>query len=332
MTNPSPSTQPELTYAGERYYHHTGRAPLFGTTLATITAWAAAVALAIAYAWVDLNVKVADLVSAFIVIAFAVAGGFAVYAVMRWAKVRNMPVIVIVAVSAALLLFYASWAVWEADLSRQASRPISAWRLSQRPGLMWRYALRINEVGTFTLNDRAVTGGELWAFWIGEAFLLIGATIAIPIAMMRGQAFCENCGAWCKRNKDIARVQNFDDELVREHMEEKDFEYLVRLGPATINTPVHLRVELLSCPKCKQTHLLTVNRINIQYVNGRRAENAKPVVDRLWLDAAQAEMVRGLPKMLSAVAAEAETAKKQAAAEPASETQTQSPAPDQGSP
>jgi hypothetical protein len=310
----------QLAYAGERYYRHTGRAPLFGTTVATLAVWAAIIALAIAYAYTDLYVKVADLVSALIVILFAAAGGVTVYFVMRWAKVRNTGVIVIVAISAALLLFYGSWVFWESALSQNAGRGLSPWFLSQRPWIVWRYALRINLVGTFTLNDRAVTGGELWAAWIGEAVLLIGATIAIPILRMRGQAFCENCGAWCKRNKDVARVQHFDEELVREHMEEKDFEYLVRLGPASKGTPVHLRVELLSCPRCGQTHLLTVNRISMKYINGQAHEDAKAVVDRLWVDPQQAEMIRKLPAMLSA---RAEIAKPPAESPAANETQPQ---------
>src|SRR4051812_38290051 len=311
-------TEQQLGYAGDRYYHHTGRAPLFSTTVATLCAWAATLALAIAYAYADMYIKIADLVSAFILLLFAAAGGLTVYGVMRLAKVRNTAVVVIVAISAALILFYGSWVFWESALTVRAGTPLSPWRLFQRPDLVWRYALRINGIGTFTMNDRAVTGGELWAAWIGEAVLLVSATIAIPILMMRGQAFCESCGAWCKRNKDVARVQHFDEELVREHMEEKDFEYLVRLGPASKHTPQHLRVELQSCPKCAQTHLLTVNRINIKYMNGQPHEDATAVVDRLWLDPQQAEQVRKLPQMLAAVAAPAEPARAELApAEPA---------------
>ena len=110
----------QLGYAGDRYYHHTGRAPLLGTTVATVVAWAATLALALLYAYADLYVKVADLVSAFIVILFAAAGGFAVYAVMRWAKVRNTAVITIVAISASILLVYGSWVFWESALASQA--------------------------------------------------------------------------------------------------------------------------------------------------------------------------------------------------------------------
>src|SRR6201995_2617684 len=101
MTESSQQTPSELAYAGERYYHHTGRAPLFGTTLAAVTAWAPAAALGIAYAYTDLYVKVADLASALIVMLFAAAGGFCVFLVMRWAKVRNTAVIAIVAIFSA---------------------------------------------------------------------------------------------------------------------------------------------------------------------------------------------------------------------------------------
>ena len=85
-------------------------------------------------------------------------------------------------------------------------------------------------------------------------------------------------------------------------MEQKDFEYLVRLGPAIKTTPLHLRVDLQCCPQCPNTNLLTINRIKISYHNGNPIERAKRVVDRLWIDAAQAEAVRKLPQQLSAVA------------------------------
>ena len=294
-----------IDYSEERYYRHTGRAPIIGTTLAALAAWAAAVALAVMYGYADLYLKVADILSAFITILFAAAGGFAVYGVLRWARVRNLPIAVLVAVTAAMLLFYGSWVVWESALAQRAGATSVGWvpwRLFQRPWAVWRVAQHINATGTFTLNGSDVTGVELWLFWAGEALLLIGATIAIPIAMLRKAAFCETCGAWCRTSKDIVRVQHFDEELVREHLEAKDFEYLIRLGPASKITPVHFKVDLQHCPRCKETNLLTVSRVKVSYYNGRPIETAKAVVDRLWIDAAQAEAVRALPKLLTAKA------------------------------
>jgi hypothetical protein len=131
---------------------------------------------------------------------------------------------------------------------------------------------------------------------------MLAAIVGIPFTFLRNQAFCEACGSWCKTSKAVARVQHFDEELVREHVERKDFEYLVRLGPAEEATPVHLRLDLQDCPRCPQTHLLTVNRVTVSYNNNARQESAKKVVDRLWLDAAQAEEIRALPQKLAAMA------------------------------
>ena len=72
------------------------------------------------------------------------AGGFAIYGVLRWAKVRNLAVAILVAASSALLLFYVSWVMWETELARQAGAASAAtpWRLFQRPDSVWRIAVR----------------------------------------------------------------------------------------------------------------------------------------------------------------------------------------------
>jgi hypothetical protein len=289
----------------ELYYRHTGKAPLIGTTIAALAAWTTAAALAMAYAYTEFYVKTADIATALIVCCFAAAAGFAVYFVLKWGHVRNMAITLLISVTAAVIFFYGSWVVWECAVAREAGRNSAfwqPWQLAQRPLAVWNTALRINRVGTFTLNDRAVDGIELWIFWILEAAGLIGATILIPVLLLRNAAFCEQCGSWCKTTKEIARVQYFDEELVREHMEQKDFEYLVRLGRATKTTPIHFRLDLQSCPGCPNTNLLTINRIKITYHNGNPIERPKRIVDRLWLDAAQAESVRRLPQQLTATA------------------------------
>src|SRR5688572_23137696 len=108
-----------LNYDVDRYYRHTGRAPIVGTTIATIAAWVTVSLIGVAYAYVQLHVKIVDLLSFLFVAAFAAAMAFSVYGVLRWAKVRNMAVTALVAISAALLGWYASWVAWEHALLRQ---------------------------------------------------------------------------------------------------------------------------------------------------------------------------------------------------------------------
>ena len=55
-----------LNYDVDRYYRHTGRAPIVGTTIATVAAWVAVSLIGIAYAYVQLHVKIVDLLSSLV--------------------------------------------------------------------------------------------------------------------------------------------------------------------------------------------------------------------------------------------------------------------------
>ena len=290
--------------SGPMYYRLRGASPFAGTTLGALLSWAAVAALAAVYAYADLYIKVVDKLSILILIVCAVAMGFAVAGVLRVTKVRNLTVIAIIAATSALLALYVSWAVWESAFLQKVGEDVQAWELFRRPRAVWSLAQLINEEGTFMLRDRAVKGTELWLAWGIEALTLVGCTLLIPLLTLRRMAFCESCGSWCEKRKNLARVRALDEDLLREHVENRDYDYLSRLGRPEENAPVFHSIELFGCPKCGQTNLLTVNRVTVTYTNGQRAENARPIVDRLWLNAAEAEVVLALPqRMMEAAAA-----------------------------
>jgi len=288
-----------LNYSESRYYRHTGRAPIVGTTIATLAAWIAVALLGAAYAYIQLYVKLVDILSFLFVAAFAAAMAFTVYGVLKWAKVRNMAVTSLVAISAAILGLYVSWVAWEHALLRQSKVNVGIHEIFQRPIVVWHLARDINTEGTFTMRDRPVKGTELWLAWAFEALAVLGATIALPIMWLRDMAFCESCGHWCHKTQGILRVAYHDEGQLQERMEAKDFDYLLALGLVHLDTPVHVRADLYRCPGCPHTHLLTLSRAAVSYNNkGQRSEKAKKIVDRLWIDQAQAEAVRTLPTRL----------------------------------
>ena len=289
-------TTTTLNYDVDRYYRHTGRAPFVGTTIATLAAWAAVVLIGVAYAYVQLHVKLVDVLSFLFVAAFAAAMAFSVYGVLRWAKVRNMAVTALVAISAALLGWYVSWVAWEHALLRQGGVQASPIRLAERPDAVWYLAKSINEEGTFAIRKRTVKGTELWVAWAVEAIVFIGATIAIPVIKLRDMAFCESCGRWCYRSDGVIRVALGDEAMLRQQLEAKDFSYLRTGGPIDPDTALHWRADLYHCAGCPDTHLLTISRVAISYYNGQRQEKAKKVVDRLWLSPAEAAEVRAAPQ------------------------------------
>jgi hypothetical protein len=289
-------TTTTLNYDVERYYRHTGRAPIVGTTIATVAAWVAVALIGAAYAYVQLYVKVVDLLSFLFVAAFAAAMAFTVYGVLRWAKVRNMAATALVASSAALLGFYVSWVAWEHALLRQGGVQASMIRLAEHPDAVWHLAKSINEEGTFAIRKRTVKGTELWVAWAIEALVFIGATVAVPILKLRDMAFCESCERWCLKRDGVLRVALGDEATLRQQLEAKDFSYLRTGEPTNPDTP-HWRADLYHCPGCPDTSLLTISRIAISYHNGQRQEKAKRVIDRLWLDSAQAAEVRAIREL-----------------------------------
>jgi hypothetical protein len=287
-----------LNYSEIRYYRHTGRAPLLGTTLAVFGAWIAVTLIGTAYAYVQLYVKVADIVAILFVIAFAAGMAFSVYGILRWGKVRNLPVIAVVAITSAILGWYVSWVAWEHRLLFQSGVPVRMYALFQRPWVIWNLARDINETGTFTMNDRPVTGAELWAFWAGESVAFLALTMFVPIRLLRDAAFCESCGRWCKKTEGVVRLATTaDEETLRQRVEAKDFDYLLALGGASRTDPVHIRTDLYDCMNCPNTNLLTVSRVTVTIsANVQASEKAKKIVDRLWLDESQANALRELPK------------------------------------
>ncbi len=282
---------------GDLYYRHTGHAPFAGTTLAAILSWIAVAVLGAAYAYADLYIKVADKLSIVITMAFAAAMGFTVFGVLRFGKVRNTAVVWIIAITSALLAVYASWVVWEFALYRQAGHHISLqglWRLFRQPNDIFLIAQGVNQEGTFSLSSSgAVKGTELWACWGFEALIIAGCTALIPIAMMRDLAFCETCSRWCGNVKGVLRLQPTNEDLLRERLETRDIKHLLGLNRANSETPTHLRVDLDSCPSCKETRLLSVSRVAVAYNNkNHRNESAKKIIKKLWIGADDVEAIK----------------------------------------
>ena len=288
-----------------QYYGLMGRAPFASTTIGALGSWVAVTVLAAIYAYADLYIKVVDKLSVLIVIAAAFAMGFAVLGILRWAKVRNLVVAALIAASSAVLALYVSWVVWESAVAARAGESLPPWWLFPQPNVVWEIARFLNEQGTFSMRDRPVNGGELWAFWAGEAAMILGCTLLVPLTFLRKLAFCEECQSWCESSGPLVRFQGGDEQTLRQRVLSKDLDHLATFDLPSADDDVFHGVELTSCPKCRMTNLLTLNRVKVGFANGERTEKAKPIINRLWLDPEQAEAVRSLPQRLLARAAEA---------------------------
>jgi hypothetical protein len=281
------------------YYRHTGQAPFISTTFATLASWIVVTILAIAYAYIDLHVKVADVISAAFMCAFAAAMAFAVFGIIRSACVRNVPVTFIISGSAAVLALYVSWLAWMYFVIAEAGVTPGAFefvhKLFPRPDVVWDFAREINTRGTFTLHDSPVTGTFLWILWFAEALTMLAVVGVLPPQLLRKQSFCEPCGRWCRKPKGIIRLAHGDEDLLKSQMEARNFAYLASIQRAHYDTPMHFHVEIVQCGTCDETNLLTVNRITVgKDSKGNRQETVKKIVDRLHIGADEAEDIKAL--------------------------------------
>jgi hypothetical protein len=286
------------------YYRHSGQAPVLSTTFAAIASWIVVSVLALAYAYADLNFKWYDIISVLIVGVFAAGMGLAVYGILRSANIRNLPVVIIISVSSALLALYVSWVGWEYFLLRQGGNEVPLVEMLKRPDLVWETASEINAEGTWGLRSGPVKGPFLWIVWVIEALTIVALVGGLPPQLLRNLSFCENCGRWCNRPKGIMRMVYGDEAMLKSNMEQRNFAYLAAMPRADMDTPLHFHVELVRCGTCDETSLLNVSRVKVgRDSKGNRSESKTKIVNRLHISVEDADEIAAM----GAPPAEAET-------------------------
>ena len=292
----------QLDYVRTLYYRNSGRTPIVRLFLALLTILPAVAIAGGVYALIAAHLpmlrfaKLVLILAALLMAGFAFAIGGLTGKMLMWARVRNLAMVWIVAVLAAVVAWYVSWVTWEWHMFTQAEPDIPKipflFGLFIRPRAVWSFANAINRVGTFGLKNDTIKGPFLWILWLIEAGVVLGVASIVPYRMVRRLAFCESCQKWGRNREGILSVGPAEDEeRLRARLALKDLSALEELGPADFSAPRRLRVDLQNCQTCDQMHLLSVYRIDVGYKDGNRTEKAKPLVDRLWLDPAQARTV-----------------------------------------
>jgi hypothetical protein len=157
MPDPTPTTRPLHYGRTDRrvyspYYRHTGRLTARGLLATCVLAIPVAVVLAIAYAYADLYVPI-TFVDAGLALAFGAAMGGTCGLVLRWGKVRNVPVSLALTAVLTLVAYYVCWAAWlcaAIDRFQLGGRTYTVAGLAVRPHLLASEVLRINARGTWS--------------------------------------------------------------------------------------------------------------------------------------------------------------------------------------
>ncbi len=197
-----------------KYYHPSGKFNPIAFLYFIVIALIILPLLGLAYAYAIWYIP-------FIYINFIIAGifGFLIAlivgkGVVKFGKVRNVPMTIGLSLLAGILALYFHWAVWvdlviNAGESYGSSRIgitvsnielLQTFNLALQPGLLFEIIGEINEYGTWGLRGATVSGIFLTIIWIIEAIIVIGVSVLVPIGYAKAP-FCELSNEWFKEEE-----------------------------------------------------------------------------------------------------------------------------------
>lgn len=136
------------------------------------------------------------------------------------------------------------------------------WAVFFQPRVVWDVVCSINKDGLWTFHDFTSgrdftpTGIVLWGYWLVEAVVMIGLPVYIIAKMATDDPCCERCQCWCERNGSL-KVALTDTTEFKRRLEAHDLGYISQFRPPVAGAGQWVRLQLHSCPKCHELHILT---------------------------------------------------------------------------
>jgi hypothetical protein len=311
-TSGQPPTALTYGYEGDRQYgllyRHSGRVTLRGTLLAAVAGLAAAVASGVIYAYADLYIPLVYLNIALCMGFGAAVGGLAAL-VMRWGKVRNLPVALAIVGVLTCVAYYVCWVTWVCavwDRFVKSVRPFGSLEVAMHPtSILWPLIVRINEVGTWSMGSASssthvqnTTGIMLWVFWGVEAAAIFICSFAMAKFLIAGEPFCERCEAWCSKGTVLVQLGWGDKDEIAYHLKAHDLSWLATLGMSDGTRWIEFQHH--ECSRCNQLHTITASAVKMKKdKRGKATVTRKGIVKKLLVSPEEVQTL----KMLYTIAA-----------------------------
>jgi hypothetical protein len=230
----------------------------------------------------------------------AVAVGLIAMAATSLGKVRSTVVASVAGAVIGAVAIYVMWVVYARDELVKMGFPATYQRLVERPDTLLRVIRLLDDVGTWKLKgeDLAVSGFPLLMLWVGEAGMMLVCGVVFPVKAVASaeEIDCRQCGAACKLVRPILRFGIGVESGVVAVVEGRTFGQLVQFPQPETDDEPQLSVRLVSCGKCGETNVVTVNRIVFELTKEGRKMVIKPVVNRLMISSREAEEMKGVMK------------------------------------
>jgi hypothetical protein len=150
---------------------------------------------------------------------------------------------------------------------------------------------RIGAVGTWKYQGTVYRGPVLYALWMVEAGLVLAAgTLLPPKGLYSDRPVCTGCGTRCARGPNLPRFDGRRQADVLAAIDGRGFDVLSSCPAAPHDDAPEMSLTLMSCPGCRQMHVLTVNRIAWERRrNGSRFVRTVPLINQQLITPDEAE-------------------------------------------
>ncbi|TYQ16705.1 UNVERIFIED_CONTAM: hypothetical protein Cloal_3273 [Acetivibrio alkalicellulosi] len=267
------------------YYKHSGAFSPIGIMIILVTGLIGTSILSTIYGFASLYIP-------FIYINFLLTAGlgFGTGSLIGFGakigKLRNTTILTLLSLIFGIFVLYSSWVIW-------------LFVLFERELLLFNPLHIISAIeflaieGAWEMFGFVPTGLFLYAIWLLEAIVIIGASVFGARSFLSGVAFCEDCNSWAKYTYVLPPLQHSTNhEFLRNMLEQGNFSVLSELKEAD-NSAFFTSVQLSGCNECSNFFLLSVTSIeNTKDSKGEDKTKATQIIENLIIDKKEFDSIK----------------------------------------
>lgn len=273
------------------YYKHSGKTNTLGLFLVPLFGILGAAILSIVYAYATVYIPFVYL-NFLITIGYGFAIGQLIILGAEAGKVRNLKMVLFFGIITAIFAEYFNWVSWIFAYTKTKVFVMAPTGIIKIMGIL-------AKVGAWSIKDIVVKGGVLYFVWFMEAIVIMGIIIYHSYLTIKSMPFCENCNIWIKSKIRISMLQPIVDikGFVNE-LERKDYSSLLKLERMKSSDNTYTVVELLTCPSCRQQHLLNIKSVKITTTSkGKKSESSQTIVENLIISEDLCSLIKDLGRV-----------------------------------
>jgi hypothetical protein len=161
-------------------------------------------------------------------------------------------------------------------------------------------AIAIDLISEQGVWDNQPTGIWLKLIYVVEALSIM--TSSAIVASLETRPFCDQCNAWTEQIKPVAILKPTDQNVLREQLEDAQYEALDALLDPAVDRSDCLHAKLFKCPRCSESNYLVVSHVTVVEKKGETRQSEDAFVKYLWVPEEVEEQLARLHKRLQQAA------------------------------